>query len=92
LATLRVREKRQRLVCEVKAIGQPRLAREACLQLLHVVKGSDDYPRCSSHLMCRLALARFASRWESDSSIWLATAALPSMAYTSSALRIRIRR
>ncbi len=44
LATLRVREKRQRLVCEVKAIGQPRLARESCLRLLHLVKGSDDYP------------------------------------------------
>jgi len=44
LATLRVREKRHRLVCEVKTFGQPRLAREACLQLLHAVKGSNDYP------------------------------------------------
>ena len=43
LVTLRARNKSQRLICQVAAIGQPRFAREACLRLLHSAKG-DDYP------------------------------------------------
>ena len=43
LVTLRHGEKRQRIVCEVKSSGQPRLAREACLHLRHVIE-RNDYP------------------------------------------------
>src|SRR5271157_1358677 len=35
----------RRLICEVKPSGQPRMAREACLQLLHYARSDKrDYP------------------------------------------------
>ena len=44
LVTLRVHGKRQRFVCDVRANGQPRTAREACLRLLHLMDSGGDYP------------------------------------------------
>ncbi len=42
--TLSAHKQRHRLICAVSPIGQPRLAREACLRLLHLVKDRADYP------------------------------------------------
>src|SRR5947208_422073 len=45
LMTVRVGRAERRLVCEVKATGQPRVARQACLNLRTLVStNANDYP------------------------------------------------
>jgi Transcriptional regulator, AbiEi antitoxin, Type IV TA system len=45
MASVRTRDGRFRLVCEVKSSGQPRIARQACLQLLEYTRlNPRDYP------------------------------------------------
>ena len=65
----------RRLVCEVKSSGQPRIAREACLNLstTHVPTGGTI--RCSSPLTSPRRHRQFAKDTASVTWTWRATAA-----------------